>query len=200
MLCVACAANSYPLCHECEQSLSLASDRTLQLRGVQLSVIPVFAHRGAAARLVHNLKYRRSMAAARLLGSLMAERVPPGTDSLVPVPRVLARRIAYGIDQTGVLAEVVSSITGIPVRQALRAKPWARRSAGKNRSERPRTEFALILTPSHSPVLVDDVCTTGGTIAGAAIALGRSTASALVATSAGSMEQRTGGFQARGVA
>ena len=134
-----------------------------------------------------------------MLGSLMAERVPQGTDSLVPVPRVLARRIAYGIDQTLVLSEVIYSITGIPVRQVLRAKPWDRRSAGKNRSERRRTDFSMVMAPSESPVLVDDVCTTGGTLAGAAIALERRKASALVATSASTMEQRTGGFQARGV-
>lgn len=195
-----CASNSYPLCYECEQSLGLAPRRTIEVRGVHIDVAPVFTHRSAAARLVHNLKYRRSMEAARILGSLMAERVPCGTDSLVPVPRVLVRRIAYGIDQTQVLAEVISSITGIPVSRGLRAKPWDRRSAGKNRSARSRTDFSMAIAPSRHPVIVDDVCTTGGTLAGAAIALGATNASALVATSAGSMEQRTGDFRTRGVA
>lgn len=178
----------------------MAPRRAVELRGVRVDVHPVFSHRNAAARLVHNLKYQRSLGSGRFLGSLMAERVPVGTATLVPVPRVLVRRVAFGIDQTQVLADAISSITGIPVVRALRAKPWDRRSAGKNRSERSLTDFVMRLEPASRPVLVDDVCTTGGTLAGAAIALGLAEASALVATSAGTMDIGTGNFQKRGVA
>jgi predicted amidophosphoribosyltransferase len=148
-----------------------------------VTVQPVFQHSGAAVRLVHNLKYRRSRQSARLLGSLMATRLPTDATALVPIPRVLARRIAYGIDQTAALASVISEISGVPVVNALRSPAWNPRSAGKGRSRRQVAQFQRRAAVASGAVLVDDVCTTGATIFGAFTAL-EADVSSLVATSA----------------
>ena len=113
----------------------------------------------------------------------MAERLPVAATSLVPVPRVLSRRVAYGIDQTAVLASVISEISGLPVVAALAAPVWTRRSAGKGRSERRIPRFERRTAVSQGAVLIDDVCTTGATLLGAITAL-RADVSSLVATSA----------------
>jgi predicted amidophosphoribosyltransferase len=184
MLCLACAApaNAGLLCSDCERSLRLAPYRVVGSVPVQ----PVFHHSGAAVRLVHSLKYRRSYQAGRFLGALMAERLPVTATSLVPIPRVLSRRIAYGIDQTAVLASVVSDISGLPVVAALASPVWTRRSAGKDRSERQIPRFRRRMAVSRGAVLIDDVCTTGATLLGATAAL-RADVSSLVATSASKM-------------
>ena len=184
MLCLACAVPSGtgPLCSACAQSLRLAPSR---LAGSVL-VQPVFNHSGAAASLVHNLKYRRSEKAGRFLALYMAERLPTTATSLVPVPRVLSRRIAYGIDQTATLAAVISDVSGLPVVDALAPPLWNRRSAGKDRSHRRIPRFRLRTEPVAGCVLIDDVCTTGTTISGAAMVLNVELSS-LVATSASSM-------------
>ncbi len=184
MVCLACSGPGSPLCFVCEQSLQRVPGRVVGTGDLRVSVNPVFAHRGAAARLVHNLKYRRSIKAGQLLASYMAELVPMDADALVPIPRVLARRVSYGIDQTAVLARLVSGITGIPVQRSLRIGVWHRRSAGLARQRRSVPLFETTGSPFRQPVLVDDVCTTGSTVVGAALAMGLNRMEAVVASSA----------------
>lgn len=180
MLCLACASVGYPLCHRCDATLR--SVAPLEILGT--AVHAAFAHTGAAVRLVHNLKYRRSSRAGFFLAAEMAERVPGGVDVLVPIPRVLSRRISHGIDQTSVLAACVSRLTGIRVVPLLAAPLWHRRLAGSSKGERKAPRFRVLEPMAGKVLLVDDVCTTGATIASAAEALKLEDVSALVATSA----------------
>lgn len=168
---------------ECAGSLRPAPSRLIGPVLVQ----PVFHHSGAAARLVHNLKYRRSQQAGMFLAVLMAQRLPTTATSLVPVPRAMSRRVAYGVDQTTTLAAVVSAISGLPLVNALRSPIWNRRSAGKDRSHRRAPRFHARTEVKAGCVLIDDVCTTGATISAAATILNVELSS-LVATSASSME------------
>lgn len=184
MLCLACSTPGWPLCPDCLRTLKRAPSRVVDAQGVRVEVEAAFGHHGAVARLVHNLKYRRSLKAGELLASHMAELVPIGVDALVPIPRVLARRVAYGVDQTAVLAQLVSDITGIPVRTPLRTGWWHRRSAGLERQRRSIPSFEIRGPVVGRPVLVDDVCTTGSTLVGAALAMGHSRVHAVVASSA----------------
>jgi predicted amidophosphoribosyltransferase len=94
----------------------------------------------------------------------------------------------YGIDQTSVLADAVSDIVRLPVMRDLAAGLWTPRSAGRQRSTRVAPAFRSLRPVAGCPVLIDDVCTTGKTLAGAALALGYERIPALVATAAGSME------------
>ena len=178
MWCLACASFGFPLCSACTRSLRPARSRLIGDVGVDAA----FSHTGAAARLVHNLKYQRSEAAGKLLATSMAAHLPDDVDVLVPIPRVLSRRIGYGIDQTAVRSKEVSRLTGIPVVNALAAPPWNRRLAGAVREERVAPTFKMRSAARGRVCLVDDVCTSGSTVASAVSTLGCETVSAVVAT------------------
>lgn len=181
MLCLACASIGYPICEPCSRGLQPAAPRAID----RITVHAAFVHTAAAARLVHNLKYRMSHRAGRFLADAMAARVPEGFEALIPVPRVWWRRVSHGIDQTSVLAGYISDMTGIPVVNALGAPLWHPRLAGQAREDRNAAPFTLRRTPKGPALLVDDVCTTGSTIQSAARCLGSSDVlGALVATSA----------------
>ncbi len=184
----------WPLCDPCVTSLARAPAQNV--RGV--SVEAGFRHVGAAVRLVHNLKYRRSLPAGRLLASAMVSGLPSDAAALVPVPRSFARRVRYGIDQAFVLAMDMERMTGLPVIRGLGAPLWWRRQAGADREHRHGIAFSPIEAIPTRAVLVDDVITTGGTVASALQAMGASEISVLVATSAGTMDSGTQPFPSLG--
>jgi predicted amidophosphoribosyltransferase len=183
MLCVACARPGWPLCESCQRGLIVAHDRITS--GIPVGV--AFEHRGTAVRLVHNLKYRRSLAAGQLLAQAMAPRVPAGATVLVPVRRSLVRRVVFGIDQASVLARQISAIVELPVADVLRPPMWWSQRAGAPRSERRPIGFVAASSLPDGAVLIDDVLTTGSTIVSAGHAIGPSKYSSLVATAAGMM-------------
>lgn len=113
--------------------------------------------------------------------------MPGDVDILVPVPRVLGRRIAYGIDQAVVLADMVHDLTGVPVLRALRAPMWHRRLAGRDRDDRSAPKFARMHEAKGTVALVDDVFTTGTTVRAAAAMMGPTVSACLVVTHARSM-------------
>ncbi len=177
----------WPLCTRCVASLKLAPPG-------EIDGIPVeagFRHVGAAVRLVHNLKYRRSIRAGRILAAAMVPGLPADATVLVPVPRSLVRRVTYGIDQARVLAQEVSSLTGIEVMYALSAPLWWKRQAGATLEDRHDINFRRIGPVPDGAILVDDVFTTGTTAMSAISAAGTREMSVLVATSAGNMEPGT---------
>jgi predicted amidophosphoribosyltransferase len=185
MLCIACAKPGWPLCDACERGLVVTHDRVVG--GVPVGA--AFQHTGTAVRLVHNLKYRRSMAAGRFLAEAMAQRVPTGATALVPVRRSLVRRVRFGIDQAEFLARAISDIVGLPVRDVVRAPLWWSQRAGAPRSERRPVRFGASAPVADGAVLVDDVFTTGSTILSAGRAIEPTRYSSLVATAAGKMKE-----------
>lgn len=139
-------------------------------------------HEGAARVLVRRLKYQAVPAIARLIALELAEAVPADAGCLVPVTRTFARRIRYGIDPARELAHALSRRIGVPVVNALSPPLWSPANAGAGRSRRHAPRFRTRLRPA-SPVLVDDVATTGLTLDAAGNALGGIVA-ALTATRA----------------
>ena len=156
-----------------------------------VSVEAGFRHVGAAVRLVHNLKYRRSIRAGRILAAAMVSGLPVDATVLVPVPRSLVRRVTYGIDQAKVLAKEVSNLTGLEVIDGLGAPFWWKRQAGATLEDRHAVDFRGICRVPDRAVLVDDVFTTGRTALCAIAAADAQRMSVLVATSAGTMEPGT---------
>ena len=147
-----------------------------------LLVTSAFLHDGPARLLVHRLKYDGITRAADVLAEAMVE-VTPAATALVPIPRVLARRLHHGVDAARALAMAIGRNAGIPVVQALDPPIWARRHAGRRRTTRTRPDFRRRCLPPPGAVLVDDVVTTGSTLRAAASALSGTVGLAVCATS-----------------
>lgn len=140
-----------------------------------------FVYRGVAQELVRALKYRGTTALAPVMASLMAEtarqeRLP--VDVVVPVPLSGLRRRTRGYNQAEALAGALGGELGLPVRpralQRRRHTPPQARSADAD--ERRRNVAGAFRVRDGEVaglrvLLVDDVTTTGATLAACAQAL-----------------------------
>ena len=179
MICQAChRTTAGVLCRACRGRLRPASDRILD-SGIRL--IAAYEHVGPARTLVHQLKYRGILDFVALVAEELVERIPPVP--LVPVPRALSRRIRYGVDPAQMLAQRLSFLSGLPVVDALWPPVHSVRRAGGDHS-RPAGRFAIRRQPDRPIQIVDDVVTTGRTLASAADALGENRVIAAVVANA----------------
>ena len=134
-------------------------------------VVAGLEHRGPARILVHRLKYEAMLEAARVLAPLVSRQIDYRVDAVTYVPRVLARRWRYGIDQSRELARAVAAELAVPMIRSLEAPWWSPPSAGAPAASRRPPGFSI---RSRSPMpagrllVVDDVVTTGATLRGAA--------------------------------
>lgn len=132
--------------------------------------------------LVHELKYRNRRSIAQYLGVSLARLVLSdamlkNADMLIPVPLHPARLRERGYNQSQLLAEQVSRLVRIPWADALRRVRNTRPQVtldDKAREKEVKGAFAARPETSvrgKKVVLVDDVSTTGATLASAAQAL-----------------------------
>jgi ComF family protein len=131
-------------------------------------------YEGAARNLIGALKFGSRVALADEAAALIAHRAPPAllAGAIVPVPPAPLRRRRRGFDPAEALAAALARRTGLPLVPCL-ARSQSARQVGRRRSERladPPRVRAVSPPPQHA-LLVDDVTTTGATLAACAEAL-----------------------------
>jgi predicted amidophosphoribosyltransferase len=149
-----------------------------------------FAYEGVARELVARVKYWRARATVPWLATQMARLVvAAGADIDAGVatwaPTTTSRRYARGFDHAEILARAVARELGLRARSTLRRRPGppqTGRPAGARRVG-PQFDSRHGVVPARV-LLVDDVATTGATIAAAADALRRAGAASVVAVTA----------------
>jgi predicted amidophosphoribosyltransferase len=171
MICAACSIRSTApgsLCRLCAAGFAGGGERRLDCG---LLVRSAFAHAGPARLLIHRLKYGAEPSASGILGTAMGALLPSGAAALIPVPRARLRLWRYGVDPALELAFAVGRATGIPVVKALAPAWWHQRRAGPAGALRGVPRFEAVRRIPAGGVLIDDVVTTGATLAAAAGAL-----------------------------
>ena len=136
---------------------------------------------GSVRAALHQLKYAGERRLARPLGDAVARRwarVGQGTTMIVPVPVHAQRERQRGYDQAALIAEAAAGALGLP---CLRALERARATVAQfelGRDERASNVTGAFRVRRGSTslagrwvLLVDDVVTTGSTLAACATAL-----------------------------
>jgi predicted amidophosphoribosyltransferase len=147
----------------------------------------LLAYEGAGRELVARLKYHNARSALRWLAWQMASLVDPNEIDVVTwVPTTADRRRRRGFDQAELLARAAARQLGRPCRGLL-ARGSGPPQTGRSSLDR-RLGPAIVARPHrHLParvLLVDDVITTGTTVAVAARALRSSGATTVAVVAA----------------
>ncbi len=136
------------------------------------------AYEGTALALIRALKFRGALNVAGLMASQIAANAPPwaiaGATALVPVPAAPGRTRRRGFDPAALIATRLAERLDLPVANCLARSGRAPPQLGARRAER-RTPGRIVVTavaePPPAVLLVDDVHTTGATLAVCASAL-----------------------------
>jgi ComF family protein len=197
-LCGACwegiARLGPPCCESCGRPLAalpslgaVADTAVTRHCGACLLAPPPFAWARSAARYagvvreaLHALKFERAPALARPLADLTVEQwgaaLPAPVDGVVPVPLGRDRLRTRGYNQAALLADRVARRLGVPTRgrwleRARETTPQSELPAAARRANVRGAFRAAPAVAGRRVLLVDDVWTTGATVAECAGAL-----------------------------
>ncbi len=176
LLCHECALKAivvkHPTCYRCNRLSDGGKTCTSCRSSTGLSGVTVAAYYGGVIKdLIHQLKYERARAAGEVLAALIVARLDSTRFDLVTaVPADPGRRRRRGYNQAELVAKAISKDTGLPyVDVLMRVKPVHQIGAErKQRLEQIKgafMPFRELFIKDARVLVVDDVVTTGATLA-----------------------------------
>jgi ComF family protein len=165
-----------PGCARCGHPVSIEVSRCPQCPPGVVWARQAVLYEGPAPLVVSALKDRRRRALAALMAEIMAERLPrPGGSMLVPVPLSPRREAERGFNQSLLLAQELAKLWHTRVGDVLERERDSGPQRGASATDRTR-QVAAAFRPCPAPIpravcIVDDVHTTGSTLAACARAL-----------------------------
>ncbi len=205
-LCAECVAGAprlcAPFCERCSQPFAGAitgaftcancHDRDLHFD----AAISAYRSRGVVREVMHSFKYGKKFYLRHLLGAWLRETLDDprlrdeNFDCIVPVPLHFARERERGFNQAEVLANLLATQAGAPVRPLLRRIRYTTTQTQFDRAQRIENLAGAFRLRRGADVqgcrvlLVDDVLTTGSTLSECAGVLKRAGAVAVYAATA----------------
>jgi ComF family protein len=189
-LCVNCERVGSLLCDYCID-LILPADTTILPSPTFTDYTAVGQHKGPLQNAVIALKYENERRMGSLLGRLLADAVLEKEwqiDTVIPVPLHAARLAERGYNQAneiakGVAAEIGSTLASDALYRVQETQSQVTLSAVERRHN---VEEAFIVAESYQQrlknqtiLLIDDVCTTGSTLAACTVKLREAEATAV---------------------
>ncbi|AJR07179.1 ComF family protein [Photobacterium gaetbulicola] len=169
-----------PYCHHCGNTLLAHASHCGQCLG-RANPWQRFYRAGEyhfpLRQLIHQLKFQRKFWLAQPLGELLARQIDDPAPLLLPIPLHPLRRLSRGFNQSSLIAQAVAQQTGSRLDTRLlrrqRYTPPQHRLSRAQRQHNLDSAFRLTSRCSLPPhvALVDDVVTTGATVAEAATLL-----------------------------
>ena len=174
--CAGCDRAGHVICPACRLALLAPVGRVSPAVAIGPDGLIVAApFTGRARRVVHGLKFRNRRAVTAHLGALLARRVRasglrPGIDitAVTWAPTSRDRRRRRGFDQAEAVARAAARELRLPAVRLLERAPGVGPQTGADRSARLAGPAFVSRRSSHRHLLlVDDVVTTGATLAAA---------------------------------
>jgi predicted amidophosphoribosyltransferase len=190
--CGACRRRGPSPCPPCREHLPAAP--TLVAPPPLAALVALLAYEDGARPLVAGLKVRHNRAAQRWLAGGLALLLPEGVDLITWAPTSPSRVAARGADHARLLAEAVAGAAGLRAHATLDRLPGPPQT-GRSRSERlasgPSFTARYDLT-GLTVAVIDDVTTTGATLAAAGRAVVAAGAAAAIGVAAAATPPATG--------
>ena len=184
-----CGARGEPCCARCAEAMRRAPDAPPP-PGIDWWVAP-FAYEGVARELVARAKYRNARAPVTWLSAATVRALPKrlAIDIVTWAPASASRMRVNGVDHGALLARAIAHECKVPA-IGLLVRDSGPAQTGAGRRARGRGPGLRVRDSSHASVrarrilVVDDVATTGATLAAAARVLRQAGAASVAAATA----------------
>jgi len=191
-----------PFCAKCSEPFSGAIDGEFTCTNCERrqldfdAAVSAYRSRGIVRSLILQFKYHRALYLRDPIGRWVCEALADerlrrrAFDVVVPVPLHAARLRERGFNQADLLARILSTHMGVPVRPALERRRYTTTQTAFDRAERLenlRGAFRLrekVTVRDSRVLLVDDVLTTGSTLSECARVMGEAGADSVYAVTA----------------